>query len=111
MELHEDVAAVQFQHQELGQALDLGRDLKVLELDERRLQHYAMRLRLADELKVQFESQESEEARQGIAALEAMGCVNRVAFDISHDHARARTSSPSCFCLIWFSFSFCATCG
>ena len=57
VEPHEEVAEVQFQHQE-RQALGLGLDLEVVELDGRQLQHCAVRLRLVGEQTVQPEQHE-----------------------------------------------------
>ena len=64
----EEVAEVQLQHQELGQALDLGLDLEVVELDGRQLQHCAVRLRIVGERTVQPEQHECEEDRRITAA-------------------------------------------
>ena len=64
VEPHEEVAEVRFQHQELGQALGLGLDLDVVELEGRQLQHCAVWMRLVCERTVQPEQHECEEDRR-----------------------------------------------
>ena len=60
---------------------------------ERRLQHDDMRLRLADELKVQLEQQESEEGRHGIDTLEVLGCVDATGPHLTF-HVIVRVHAP-----------------
>ena len=64
VEPHEEVAEVQFQHQELGQALGLRLDMEVVEQERRQLQHCALRLRLVGERTVQPEQHECQEDRR-----------------------------------------------